>query len=288
MECVLVTGGTEGLGKATSLLLAAQGHRVFAGGRNAAKRAALDAEAKQKNLPLQSLEMDVTDDASVDRAIGAIHEEAGPVDILVNNAGIAFAAVIEEITLEDLRRQFETNFFAVVRVTQRVLPEMRERRRGRIVNMSSVGGKMASPVLGPYASSKFAVEAISDSLRIELLPFGVHVILIEPGYIRSGMERTAQELSSHYIAVAEKSPYAAVYAGFQRGWATMTKDSKTKPDDCAQVILRAIRANPPKARYTVTREAKIVTFLKRVLSDKALDRMLVKTYGAPRVAGVRK
>ncbi len=283
MECVLITGGTEGLGKASALLLAAQGYRVFAGGRNAAKRAALDAEAKQKNLPLQTLEMDVTDDASVDRAIGIIHEEAGPIDILINNAGIAFAAVIEEIRLEDFRRQFETNFFGIVRVTQRVLPEMRARKRGRIINMSSVAGKMSSPVLGPYSSSKFAVESMSDALRIELLPFGVQVILIEPGFIRSDMERAAQELSSRYIAGAEKSPYAAVYSGFQRGWANLTKDSKSKPDDCARVILGAIRAETPRARYPVTREAKIVTFLKRIMTDRALDRMTAKTYGVPRM-----
>jgi NAD(P)-dependent dehydrogenase (short-subunit alcohol dehydrogenase family) len=282
MECVLITGGTEGLGKATSLLLANEGYRVFAAGRNAAKRVALDTEAKQKNLPLQTLEMDVTDDASVDRAVGIIHETAGPVDILINNAGIAFASVIEEITIDDFRRQFETNFFGMVRVTQRVLPEMRERRRGRIINLSSVAGKMSSPVLGPYSSSKHAVEAMSDSLRIELKPFGVQVILIEPGYIRSDMERATVELSSRYVREAQKSPYAAVYQGFQRGWGKMTKDSKTKPEDCARVILGAIRANPPRARYTVTREAKIVTFLRRVLPDRALDRMMVKTYGVPR------
>jgi len=270
------------LGKASALLLAAEGYRVFAGGRNAAKRAALDAEAKAKNLPLQSLEMDVTDDASVERAIGIIHEEAGPVDILINNAGIAFAAVIEEITIEDFRRQFETNFFGIVRVTQRVLPEMRERRRGRIINMSSVAGKMSSPVLGPYSSSKFAVEAMSDALRIELLPFGVHVILIEPGYIPSDMERAAGELSSRYVLGAQKSPYGPVYAGFQRGWGELTKGAKYTPLDCARVILGAIRAPSPRARYPVTREAKIVTFLKRVMTDRALDRMMTKTYHIPR------
>jgi NAD(P)-dependent dehydrogenase (short-subunit alcohol dehydrogenase family) len=282
MDCVLITGGTEGLGKAAALLLAAEGYRVFAGGRNAGKRAALDAEAKRKNLPLQSLEMDVTDDASVDRAIGIIHEEAGPVDILINNAGIAFAAVIEEIKIADFRQQFETNFFGMVRVTQRVLPEMRERRRGRVINMSSVAGRMSSPVLGPYSSSKHAVESMSDALRLELLPFGVRVILIEPGYIRSDMERAAAEISSRYIAGAEKSPYAGVYSGFQRGWGNLTKDSKSKPEDCARVILGAIRANPPRARYTVTREAKMVMLMRRFLSDGLLDRMRAKAYGVPR------
>jgi NAD(P)-dependent dehydrogenase (short-subunit alcohol dehydrogenase family) len=282
MECVLITGGTDGLGKATALLLAGEGYRVFAGGRNAQKRTALDAEAKQRNLPLQSLEMDVTDDASVDRAIGIIHEEAGPVDILINNAGIAFSAVIEEITLADFRKQFETNFFGVVRVTQHVLPEMRKRCRGRVINVSSVSGKMAPPVLGPYSSTKFALEAISDAMRIELLPFGVYVILIEPGHIPSDMERASAELSSRYLAGAEKSPYAAVYSGFQHGWANWTKSPKYTPADCARVILDAIRANSPRARYPVTRRAKIVTLMKRLLTDRALDRMMGRLTNVPR------
>jgi NAD(P)-dependent dehydrogenase (short-subunit alcohol dehydrogenase family) len=282
MECVLITGGTDGLGKATALLLAREGYRVFAGGRNAQRRAALDAEAKQRNLPLRSIEMDVTDVASVDRAIATVHEEAGPVDILINSAGIAIVAVIEEITLADFRKQFETNFFGLVRVTQRVLPAMRERRRGRVINMSSVSGKMASPVLGPYSSTKFALEAISDAMRIELLPFGVHVILIEPDYTPSDMERAAADLSSRYLAGADSSPYAAVYSGFQRGRANWTRSPRCTPADCAQVILDAIRASPPRARYAVTRRARMMSWMKRILPDWALDRIMAKVHKVPR------
>ena len=185
---VLVTGATDGLGRATAIFLAKQGYHVFAAGRNAQKRASLEAEAKKENLPIETLEMDVTDDASVDRAVAEIERSAGPVEILVNNAGIAIAAVMEEISLADLHKQFETNVFGLVRVSQRVLPSMRERGRGRIINMSSVAGKVSSPLFGPYAGSKHAVEAISDAMRIELIPFGVQVVLIEPGYIPSNME----------------------------------------------------------------------------------------------------
>ena len=173
-------------------------------------------------------------------------------------------------------------------MTQRVLPQMRERRRGRVINMSSLSGKMASPVLGPYSSTKFALEAISDAMRIELLPFGVHVILIEPGYIPTDMERAAVELSSRYLVGAEKSPYAAVYRGFQRSRANWTKSPKYTPADCARVILEAIRANPPRARYPVTRKAKIMMLIKRILPDLALDQIMAKTHNVCRARGIRE
>src|SRR5712692_5408345 len=152
---VLITGGTDGLGRAIALLLAERGYRVFATGRSAERRAQLDAEARQRKLPLAAVEMDVCDDASVARAVSLVRAQAGPIDVLVNNAGVGYMAVMEEVRLEDLRRQFETNFFGVVRVTQAVLPEMRERRRGRILNMSSAAGRIALPLFGPYYGSKF-------------------------------------------------------------------------------------------------------------------------------------
>lgn len=280
----LVTGGTEGLGRATALLLASEGYRVFATGRNATRRAALDAEAKKRGLPLETLEMDVCDDASVERAVTEIERRAAPVEILVNNAGIAISAVMEEITLADLHQQFETNVFGAVRVTQRVLPTMRTQRRGRIINMSSVAGKMSTPLFGPYASSKHALEAISDAMRLELVPFGVDVILIEPGYIPSNMEAVAYELSSAYATRSETSPYAMVYRGFQSLWKKETANPKYTADDCARVILGAIRDTPPRARYPVTRSAHAVKWIKRLLSDRAIDGMVLGRYGLARPA----
>lgn len=276
---VLVTGATDGLGRATAIFLAKRGYRVFGAGRNAEKRASLEAEAKKENLALETLEMDVTGDASVDRAVTEIERRAGPVEILVNNAGIAIVAAMEEITQADLHKQFETNVFGLVRVSQRVLPGMRERRRGRIVNLSSVAGKMASPLFGPYASTKHAVEAISDAMRIELVPFGIDVVLIEPGYIPSNMEATALNLSSSYVANAPSSPYAKVYEGFRRSWRRIASDKSYTPDDCARVILRAIQDTPPRARYPVTKGAHAVRWMKRLLSDRMMDRIMVRDYG---------
>jgi NAD(P)-dependent dehydrogenase (short-subunit alcohol dehydrogenase family) len=276
---VLVTGGTDGLGRAAAILLAQRGYRVFAGGRNADRRNALEQLAREKKLPLEVLDLDVTDDASVNNAVAEIERRAGPVDILINNAGIAIGAMIEEIKLADLRKQFETNFFGAIRVLQRVLPQMRRQRRGRIINMSSIAGKVAIPVMGPYSASKHALEAASDALRLELFPFGVHVVLIEPGYIPTSMNQNATELSSAYVQIAEKSPYKGVYQGFQTTWKKTTDSSRYTPEDCARVILQAIEDEPPRARYLVTKEAKIANRMKWLLSDRAFDSGIVKRFG---------
>jgi NAD(P)-dependent dehydrogenase (short-subunit alcohol dehydrogenase family) len=188
---------------------------------------------------------------------------------------------MEEITLADLRKQFETNFFGLVRMSQRVLPGMRQKLRGRIINMSSIGGKLVSPLFGPYSSSKHAVEAVSDAMRLEVYPFGIQVVLIEPGYIPTSMNRNAGELSSAYAKGAEQSPYKAVYQGFLNAWGKTTKSSQYTPEDCARVILRAIEDDPPRARYPVTKQAKIGILMRRLLSDRAMDRQMRKTMGIP-------
>ena len=275
----LITGGTDGLGRAAAIALAERGYRVFAGGRNAERIAALQQLARERKLPLTAMELDVCDDGSVDRAVAEIEKTAGTVDVLVNNAGIAIVAVMEEITLADLHKQFETNFFGLVRMSQRVLPGMRRKLSGRIMNMSSIAGKLVSPLFGPYSSSKHAVEAVSDAMRLEVYPFGIQVVLIEPGYIPTSMNRNAGELSSAYAKGAEHSPYQAVYQGFLNSWSKTTKSSRYTPEDCARVILRAIEDDPPRARYPVTREAKIGILLRRLLSDRAMDRQMRKRMG---------
>jgi NAD(P)-dependent dehydrogenase (short-subunit alcohol dehydrogenase family) len=275
----LITGGTDGLGRATAVMLAERGYRVFAGGRNAERIAALQQFARERGLPLAVMELDVCDDRSVDRAVAEIEKSAGTVDVLVNNAGIAIAAVMEEITLADLRRQFETNYFGLVRMSQRVLPAMRRKLSGRIINMSSIAGKLVSPLFGPYSSSKHAVEAVSDAMRLEVYPFGIQIVLIEPGYIPTSMNRNAGELSSAYAKGAEQSPYRAVYQGFLNAWGKTSKSSQYTPEDCARVIVRAMEDDPPRARYPVTRQAKIGILARRWLSDRTMDRQMRKTMG---------
>lgn len=278
-DTVLITGGTDGLGRAAAILFASEGYRVFAAGRNAEKRAALEQLAEEKSLPLETVELDVTSDESANRAVAEVERRAGPVSVLVNNAGIAIAAVMEEISVDDLRKQFETNVFAAVRMSQRVLPGMRKRHSGRIINMSSVAGRVSNPLFGPYSGSKHALEAISDALRMEVAPFGIRVVLIEPGFIPTNINRAAAELSSRYMNSAAASPYARAYLSVLKLVQERVASSKTTPEDCARVILRAVRASNPRARYAVTREAQITIGMRWLLSDRRMDKMTMRMLG---------
>jgi NAD(P)-dependent dehydrogenase (short-subunit alcohol dehydrogenase family) len=281
-QVVLITGATDGLGKAAALLLAGRGYRVFAAGRSPEKRAQLDAVARQKKLPLETIELDVGDDSSVPEAVRHVLAKAGAIDVLVNNAGVGYIGTVEDLHLEDWRRQFETNFFGVLRVTQAILPRMRERRRGRILMMSSVAGLITVPAQGAYSSSKHALEGLSNALRYEVYPFGIEVVLIEPGYIVTGIQKAALELTKGYADRFKMSPYAPLYARFFASAEDARARSKTTPEDCARVILQAIEAPRPKARYGVTSVATVVKWCKRLLSDRAIDALLRRRFGIVR------
>jgi len=278
-QTVLITGGTDGLGKAAALLLARRGYVVFAAGRSAEKREALDRIAHEEHIPIRTLEMDVCDHASVQIAVELVLEKGGGIDALINNAGVGYMAVVEELRVSDFRRQFETNVFGVLSVTQAVLPHMRQRRMGRILMMSSAAGLVSPPTYGAYSASKHALEGLSNALRLEMYPFGVHVILIEPGYIVTNFQQTAKELAEPYVEKANTSPYAKIYNAAWAGANQSRGQSKTTPEDCARVILKAIEAPHPKARYPVTPLAKWVSFGKRILPDSVLDSFLRKKYG---------
>ena len=281
-KTVLITGATDGLGRATALLLAQRGYRVFAAGRSAEKRAQLDALAREKKLPLETLELDVCDDTSVQLAVTGVLAKTGAIDVLFNNAGVNFTAAVEDLHMEDWRRQFETNFFGVLRVTRAVVPHMRERMRGRIVMMSSVSGFVTAPTQGAYSSSKFALEAMSNALRLELYPFGVQVVLIEPGYIVTGIQQAALELSKPYLEKMNAGPYAPLYARFFESVTGSRAKSKTTPEDCARTVLRAIEAPNPKARYLVTGLAVVAKWCERLLSDKMVEAIFRRRFGIVR------
>ncbi len=281
-KSVLITGATDGLGRAAAVLLAQRGYRVFATGRSPEKRAQLDALAREKNLSLETLALDVCSDTSVEQAVSHVLAKTGSIDVLFNNAGVNYSAAVEELHIEDWRRQFETNFFGVLRLTQVVVPHMRERRSGRILMMSSVSGFVTAPTQGAYSSSKFALEAMSNALRLELYPFGVHVILIEPGYIVTGIQQAAMELSKPYFDKMNSGPYGALYARFLQSVTTSRAASKTTPEDCARVVLQAIESPHPKIRYTVTRLATFAKWSKRLLSDRAVDVIFRRRFGIVR------
>lgn len=281
-KTVFITGATDGLGRATALLLAESGYRVFAAGRSAEKRAQLEIVGRERNLPLEVLELDVCDDSSVARAVAAVYAKAGTIDVLFNNAGVNFSAAVEDLSVQDWRRQFETNFFGVLRVTKAVVPRMREQRQGRIIMMSSVSGFVTAPTQGAYSASKFALEALSNALRLELYPFNVQVVLIEPGYIVTGIQQAAMELSRPYLEQMQAGPYAPLYARFLASVTGARASSKTTPEDCARVVQRAIESPNPKIRYVVTELGVFAKWAKRLLSDKAVDAMFRRRFGIVR------
>jgi NAD(P)-dependent dehydrogenase (short-subunit alcohol dehydrogenase family) len=276
-RAVLVTGCSSGIGKATALRLARGGAPVYA----TARRKEAVAELEQQGC--RTLALDVTDEASMAAAVRAVEAEHGAVGVLVNNAGYSQSGAVEAVPLERVRAQFETNVFGLVRLTQLVLPRMRAQGWGRIVNLSSMGGKLVFPGGGFYHATKYAVEAISDALRFEVRGFGIHVIVVEPGLIRSGFGEAA---------VAAMSPGGAgdPYAAFHAAVARATKESYEKgpiaklagvPDDVAKVIEKAIAATRPKARYTVSASAKLLLAQRKLLSDRAWDFVLRTSVPSP-------
>jgi NAD(P)-dependent dehydrogenase (short-subunit alcohol dehydrogenase family) len=281
-QTVLITGGTDGLGRAAALLLARKGYLVFAAGRSPQKRAELDRISHEEHISIRTLEMDVCDAVSVQIAVELVLEKGSGINVLINNAGVGYMAVVEELRIEDLRQQFETNLFGVLRVTQAVVPHMRQRRHGRILMMSSVAGLVSPPTYGAYSASKHALEGLTNALRLEMYPFGVEVILIEPGYIVTNFQQTAKQLAQPYVEAAKNSPYAKIYAGAWEGANKGRGSSKTTPEDCARVILEAIESSHPKARYPVTSMAKWLSIGKRLLPDTFLDSIMRRRFGVAR------
>jgi NAD(P)-dependent dehydrogenase (short-subunit alcohol dehydrogenase family) len=277
---VLITGGTDGLGKAMALLLAHRGYHVFAAARSAEKRVELDRIAAEKRMPLETLELDVTADASVQRAVKVVLQKFGHIDVLINNAGVAYVGTVEDLTLEDWHRQFETNFFGVIRVTQAVIPHMRQRNKGRIVLISSVAGLVTAPAQGSYSATKHALEALGNALRHELHSFGIRTILIEPGFIMTGIQKADQDLITPYEDKINNGPYARLYSAFLTSARTASETAKTTPEDCARIVLQAIETPNPKPRYGVTPTATIVKWGKRLFSDSFMDRMTMRRFGA--------
>ena len=274
-----VTGASRGIGRATALELARGGDRVFALGRSESDLRELTAEAGRSGLDVVPLVMDVADEASRRDACSSIMEATTGhgVDLLVNNAGYGQMGPLEEVSPEQLRRQFEVNVVGALAFTQPFLPGMRQRHRGAIVNVSSVAGRVAAPFGGAYAASKFALEAISDALRLELSPFGVHVILIEPGPIRTGFRDAARAVTPQDPA----SPYADLVRRFEqgrKGWYLF----EHSPQSVARTICRAARSKHPRARYTVTLPAKVTAVARRLVPDRVTDWALGRAMGSRR------
>jgi short-subunit dehydrogenase len=208
-KTILITGATAGIGRDAARALAGRGHRVIATGRSAAALADLEAQGRREGWELETLALDVTDAASIANAARWVNDRTNGdgVDVLVNNAGYATVGPLSELSIDALRRQFETNVFGAMAVTQAFLPSMFRRRKGRIINVSSVSGRIPAPVLGAYHASKYALEALSDSLRMELFGFGIDVVLVEPGTIRTEFaSRVVKEMHREKIEGSRYGP----------------------------------------------------------------------------------
>ena len=206
-KVALVTGSSSGIGYETSLALAREGYFTYATMRDLKKEAVIKKIAEEENLPLKVIELDVDNDDSVQNAVETIIEEKQRIDVLVNNAGWGIWGTAEDVSIEEFRAQFETNFFSVVRMIQKVVPIMRKQGTGDIVNISSIAGRIGFPVSTAYISSKFAIEGLSESLRYELGPFGIDVIIIEPGVIKTNFfdsMKTAKKADDAYKEITEK------------------------------------------------------------------------------------
>ena len=276
-EVALITGASTGIGRATVRALAKKGFRVFATARR--DESVRELRTEGRDLGYEALELDVERDESVDAAIKHILAEAGSIDVLVNNAGYGLIAPVEAVTPEMLRQQFETNVIGAHRMVRAVLPAMRARGRGTIVQISSVVGLVAMPLYGAYSASKFALEALSDSLRLEVASFGIRVVLIEPGPIRTEFSSTSHKISDPLLESERSLPYAGIIKKTQEARARSRKMAGLGPAVVADTIVRAIESRSPATRYPITPLAHVVPGLQAVLPDKVFDRLLRMTMG---------
>jgi len=264
-KVVLITGASAGMGKETALLLAKNGYTVY----GAARR--IDKMNDLKEGGIKTLQLDVTKDDSMVKCVEQIIANEGRIDILVNNAGFGSYGAVEDVPMADAKYQLEVNLFGAVRLIQLVLPAMRQQQGGKIVNISSIGGKMATPLGGWYHASKFALEGLSDSLRNEVKPFGIDVIVIEPGGIRSEWGGIAFDsllkVSGHtaYQPMADK--FAAAFKG--------TEGKNPPPIIIAELIRKAIEAKRPKARYAAGYMARPALLMKKIFSDRMVDKIIM-------------
>jgi NAD(P)-dependent dehydrogenase (short-subunit alcohol dehydrogenase family) len=276
-KAVLITGCSSGIGHATAELLCTEGWTVYA----TARRPETLADLERKGAT--TLALDVTDEASMTAAVDAVTKAEGAVGVLINNAGYSQSGAVETIPPEQVRRQFETNVFGLIRMCQLVLPGMRDQHWGRIVNLSSMGGRLTFPGGGLYHASKYAVEAISDALRFEVRGFGVDVIVIEPGLIVTSFGETA-------AGSVEGAGSDGPYADFNRHVAEITEGAYKgpmaklggPPEVVAHTVAKALKADRPKARYPVTASARLMITQRRLTPDRLWDLAMRSQFPTPK------
>jgi len=271
-QVALITGCSSGIGYETALTLARNGFCTYAGVRNTKNSDTLEKKIAKEKLDLNILQLDVNDRSSIENAVNQIKTEEKRIDVLINNAGYGLVGFFEELRLDEIRSQFETNFFGVLTVTKKIIPLMREQKRGTIVNISSGAGQVGFPGISAYVSTKFAIEGFSESLMYELFPFGIRVIIIEPGVIKTNF--------FHNCIVPEKSSkksssYSNSLKKIQKNIELM-QEHATHPIEVAKVILQALKTDEPKQRYVVGNDAAMILEAKKSLSDIEFKKMMMQ------------
>jgi len=278
-RAVLITGCSTGIGRATALRLVGAGWTVYATARRPETLAELEAAGAK------TLALDVTDEGSMSAAVAAVEQAEGAVGVLVNNAGYSQSGAIETVPMDSVRRQFETNVFGLARLTQLALPRMRAQGWGKIVNLSSMGGRLTFPGGGWYHATKYAVEAFSDALRFEVKGFGIDVIVIEPGLIVTEFG----EAAAGTMAAVQSGSQDGAYETFNAAVGAITKGAYEGPmrrlgggpDVVAKAIERAISARRPPARVALTPSAKVTIAMRKLLSDRAWDAAMRRQFPTP-------
>jgi NAD(P)-dependent dehydrogenase (short-subunit alcohol dehydrogenase family) len=270
----VVTGSSSGIGFEIALMLARNGFQTYATMRNLAKSENIKSIASKENLPIYIEQLDVTDNKSVTNAIQAIVSKANGIDVLVNNAGYALTGAFEDLAIEEIKAQYETNLFGLIRTTQTVLPIMRKQKSGAIVNISSGAGRFGYPGGSAYVSTKFAVEGLSESMAYELEPFGIKVILIEPGVIKTNI--------ANGMVIAEKSqnpnsPYSQIMQKMSTSFEHMLENASS-PDVVAKVVLKAVTSENPSLRYLAGKDVEMWIDAKRNMSDDQFYKMIKQSF----------
>jgi NAD(P)-dependent dehydrogenase (short-subunit alcohol dehydrogenase family) len=269
-KVAIVTGSSSGIGLESALLLARNGYITYATMRSPEKDTSIKTVVQKEGLPIRVVQLDVTDDSSVKNAVDHIISEAGRIDVLVNNAGYGLGGALEDLSMEEIKSQYETNLFGLIRVTQAVLPTMRKQRSGRILNLSSGAGIFGYPGGSAYVSTKFAVEGLSESIAYELEPFGIKVILIEPGFIRTNF--------ANVMVVAKKaqdpaSPYSELMQKIMASASELAKNA-SDAELVANVILDAASNPNPRLRYLVGKDVESWAAGKKKMDELEFFKMI--------------
>jgi NAD(P)-dependent dehydrogenase (short-subunit alcohol dehydrogenase family) len=274
-KVAIVTGSSSGIGYATSLLLARNGFHTYATMRNIGRSADVQEIAYKERLPLEVIQLDVKDDASIRDSIEKVESENERIDVLVNNAGYGLVGAFEDLSVEEIKSQFETNFFGVIRLTQQVLPIMRKQKSGTIVNISSGAGRIGFPGMSAYVSSKFALEGLSESMSYELEPFGIKVVIIEPGVIRTNFKKNSV-MSKKSLDNSSISPYSSIIQKIDSSISSMVEHA-TPPEEVAKTILHATISNNPELRYLVGNDMIMMAETKKSMSDEDFRKMMMQS-----------